>query len=190
MQVIAGSARRIQLKTLPGDHTRPTLDRVKETLFNILQPYIQGCTFLDLFAGCGGIAIEALSRGAREAVLVDNSRRACQIIQDNLERTHLAEQATLWQTDALAAVKRLSAQGRRFDIIFLDPPYDAGAEKQLLPLLASLPILEKDGQIILETRAENTYPELESWGLCLKREKSYKNNKHIFLVLKEDGHGA
>lgn len=189
MQVIAGSARRILLKTLPGDHTRPTSDRVKETLFNILQPDIQGCYFLDLFAGCGGIAIEALSRGAREAVLVDNSRRACEVIRDNLERTHLADKAILLQTDALAAARRLSAQGRRFDIIFLDPPYDAGIERVLLPLLAELPLLEKGGRIILETRAENRYPELEAWGLVLKREKIYKNNKHVFLTRKEALHG-
>lgn len=190
MQVIAGSARRILLKTLPGDHTRPTADRVKETLFNILQPDIQGCYFLDLFAGCGGIAIEALSRGAREAVLVDNSRRACEVIRDNLERTHLADKALLLQTDALAALKRLAARNRRFDIIFLDPPYDAGVEKLVLPQLAALPLLEPGGLIILETRAENSYPELETWGLVLKREKVYKNNKHIFLMRKEDVNGA
>ena len=110
MQVIAGSARRIQLKTLPGDHTRPTSNQVKETLFNILQPIVQGSRFLDLFAGSGGIAIEALSRGAREAVLVDNSRQACAVIRDNLERTHLSEKALLLQTDAAAAVRRLSAR--------------------------------------------------------------------------------
>ena len=97
MQVIAGSARRIQLKTLPGDHTRPTSNQIKETLFNILQPVVQGCRFLDLFAGSGGIAIEALSRGARAAVLVDNSRQACAVIRDNLERTHLADKAVLLQ---------------------------------------------------------------------------------------------
>ncbi|MBP3729022.1 MAG: 16S rRNA (guanine(966)-N(2))-methyltransferase RsmD [Lachnospiraceae bacterium] len=185
MQVIAGTARRILLKTLPGDHTRPTSDRVKETLFNILQPRIPGCRFLDLFAGCGGIAIEALSRGAKEAVLVDNNRRACEIIRENLAWTHLAEKALLWQTDAAAAVKRLTDRGERFDIIFLDPPYDGGWEMLVLPLLAQSSLLAPEGLIVLETRVQRELPELEQWGLVLEREKKYKNNKHMFIRLKE-----
>ncbi|MBO4838905.1 MAG: 16S rRNA (guanine(966)-N(2))-methyltransferase RsmD [Lachnospiraceae bacterium] len=185
MQVIAGSARRIQLKTLPGDHTRPTSNQIKETLFNILQPVVQGSRFLDLFAGSGGIAIEALSRGARDAVLVDNSRQACAVIRDNLERTHLADRAVLLQTDAAAAIKRLSAKGAPFDIIFLDPPYDAGLEMTVLPLLAASPLVTRDSLIILETRAEREIPELEDWGLAVRREKIYKNNKHMFLERKE-----
>ena len=185
MQVIAGSARRIQLKTLPGDHTRPTSNQVKETLFNILQPIVQGSRFLDLFAGSGGIAIEALSRGAREAVLVDNSRQACAVIRDNLERTHLSEKALLLQTDAAAAVRRLSAREEPFDIIFLDPPYDAGLETTLLPLLADSPLVSADTLIILETRAERSFPDLEALGLAVRREKIYKNNKHVFLERKE-----
>ena len=185
MQVIAGSARRIQLKTLPGDHTRPTSNQIKETLFNILQPVVQGCRFLDLFAGSGGIAIEALSRGARAAVLVDNSRQACAVIRDNLERTHLSEKAVLLQTDAAAAVRRLSAKGEPFDIIFLDPPYDAGLENAVLPLLADSPLVTPDTLIILETRAEREIPGLDGWGLAVTREKKYKSNKHMFLQLKE-----
>ena len=112
MRVIAGSARRLELKTPPGLDTRPTTDRIKETLFNILQPDLYGCRFLDLFAGSGQIGIEALSRGAAYAVFVDKDRTAVGCIRDNLMHTHLADQAEVVQTDAVAAISKL----HRFDV--------------------------------------------------------------------------
>ena len=188
MQVVAGSARRILLKTLPGDSTRPTSNRIKETLFNILQPVVQGSRFLDLFAGSGAIGIEALSRGAREAVFVENSRQACACIQDNLTRTHLKEKAMLMTSDVFAAVKRLSASGKPFDIIFLDPPYDAGVEEALLKELAASPLVTPDTLIIAEMRIRRELEGLDEMGLAVRRVKEYKNNKHVFLGLKGETH--
>ena len=110
MRVIAGSARRLLLKTLPGDETRPTTDRIKETLFNMLQAEIPGSRFLDLFGGSGGIAIEALSRGASAAVIVEKNPKAARIIRENLEHTHLDDRAELLTTDASAAITRLAGR--------------------------------------------------------------------------------
>ena len=107
VQVIAGKARRLLLKTIPGMETRPTQDRIKETLFNILQRDVPGCRFLDLFAGTGAIGIEALSRGAQRAVFVDNSRKAVACIRENLAHTHMETEATVMDTDALAAIQHL-----------------------------------------------------------------------------------
>ena len=110
MRVIAGSARSLPLKTLEGMDTRPTTDRIKETLFNMIQSEIPGCRFLDLYAGSGAIAIEALSRGAKEAVLVENSKAACACIRENLAFTKLDSQAVLMEQDVAAAIVRLSGQ--------------------------------------------------------------------------------
>ena len=184
MQVVAGSARRILLKTIPGEATRPTSNRIKETLFNILQPVVQGSRFLDLFAGSGAIGIEALSRGAREAVFVENSRAACACIQDNLTRTHLKEKATLMTADVFAAIRRLSLNGKPFDIIFLDPPYDAGYEEEVLKELTASSLVTPDTLIIAEMRIRKELEGLEEMGLAIRRVKEYKNNKHVFLGLK------
>lgn len=188
MQVIAGKARRLLLVTVPGLDTRPTADRIKETLFNILQPEIPGCRFLDLFAGSGAIGIEALSRGARSAVFVENSRRAAACIRQNLEHTHLQDQALLMETDVLAAIRRLNAKAERFDLIFLDPPYDAGLEMPVLRALRDAELLAEDGLIVAEARKEKELPGLEELGFTVVREKVYKNNKHIFIRRKEESH--
>ena len=130
MRVIAGSARRLQLETVPGTDTRPTTDKIKETLFNILQPRVGGADFLDLFAGSGAIGIEALSRGAASAVFVENDRRAVTCIKKNLEHTRLSQKAAVLPFEAMASLGRLEREGRSFDLIFLDPPYRKELEKQ------------------------------------------------------------
>ncbi len=186
VQVIAGKARRLLLKTIPGTDTRPTQDRIKETLFNILQRDVPGCRFLDLFAGTGAIGIEALSRGAQRAVFVDNSRKAVACIRENLAHTYMETEATVMDTDALAAIRRLSLQGARFDIIFLDPPYDAGLEMPVLRALDASGILAVNGLVIVEARVGRTLEGLEETGFVITREKEYKNNKHIFLKRKEE----
>ena len=107
MRVIAGKARRLPLKTVPGMDTRPTTDRIKETLFNILQNDLPGIRFLDVFSGSGGIGIEALSRGAKEAVFIESARAAANCIRENLTFTKLAQDATLYQCDVLAAFSRM-----------------------------------------------------------------------------------
>ena len=150
MRVIAGSARRILLRTLPGDATRPTTDRIKETLFNILMNEIPGCRFLDLFAGSGAIGIEALSRGASEAVFVEQSRAAADCIRTNLKNTHLEDKAKLLVCSAAAGVRRLGG-GEPFDVIFMDPPYaDGTVVETLMRRIAEKKILNNDGIIMIE----------------------------------------
>ena len=123
MRIISGSAKGTKLYTLEGDATRPTLDRVKEPLFSIIQHYIVGANILDLFAGSGALGLEALSRGADKAILCDYSRKAVNIIKQNIEKTKLTEKTEVWNMDYKKALEKLKDNSQKFDIIFLDPPY-------------------------------------------------------------------
>ena len=131
MRVIAGKARSLRLKTIEGMDTRPTTDRIKETLFNMIQPSIADSRFLDLFAGSGGIGIEALSRGASWCVFVEQQRKAAECIRENLAFTRLKEDATLLVTDAVSAVNKLDGEDA-FSWIFMDPPYNHEFENRVL----------------------------------------------------------
>lgn len=180
MRVIAGSARRVSLKTLDGMNTRPTQDRIKETLFNMLQYDLADCTFLDLFAGSGGIGIEALSRGAKTAVFVEQNADAVQIVRENLKATRLEDRAVVMHTDALTALKRLEGK-YRFDYIFMDPPYNHELERQMLEYLADSELIDKQSTIIIEASLETSFDYLESLGFVLEKNKTYKTNKHLFV---------
>ena len=142
MRVIAGTRRSMPLKAPVGMDTRPTQDRTKETLFNVLQNEIPGAEFLDLFAGSGAIGIEALSRGAAKAVFVDNSKEALSCIRQNLEKTHLADMAIVIGQDCAGAIHALDAKKMHFDIIFMDPPYQLNAEKEVLTAIADSKIAD------------------------------------------------
>lgn len=185
MRVIAGTRRRLLLKTVEGLEVRPTTDRTKETLFNILQPYLAGCRFLDLFSGSGAIAIEALSRGAKEAVLVEQAAEALACIRENLKTTKLTEYARLFPMDVGRAIRQLEAEHKKFDIIFMDPPYHQGLEQQTLSLLVSSGLLEEDTWIIVEAALKTDFSYLDELGLEIFREKCYKNNEHIFIQKKQ-----
>lgn len=185
MRVIAGKARRLPLKTLPGVETRPTTDRIKETLFNILQPEIPACRFLDLFSGSGGIGIEALSRGAEFAVFVDKNPKACTCIKDNLTFTKLIKDSKVFCMDALQAVRALEGEPV-FDCIFMDPPYGMELEKQVLAGLMKSSVADKNTLIIVEADKKTDFSYAEAMGYELVRSKEYKTNKHIFLKKKED----
>ena len=180
MRVIAGIARSMPLKAAEGDNTRPTTDRIKETLFNMLQSDIAGCRFLDLYSGSGAIGIEALSRGAKEAVLVENARQAIAVIKDNLTFTKLSPKAVVMEQDVLSAINRLSGSGV-FDIIFMDPPYGKLLEKQVLNRLASSGIVDKNTWIIVESDLNTEYDYLTDIGFEIDRVKKYKTNKHTFI---------
>lgn len=134
MRVIAGSARSLPLRTIEGTDTRPTQDRIKETLFNMLQSDIPGCKFLDLYSGSGAIGIEALSRGAAKAVLVENSKKAVECIKDNLTFTKLADKADVMEMDVLSAINRLKGKDV-FSIVYMDPPYSNDYERDVLAAL-------------------------------------------------------
>jgi len=180
MRVIAGKARRLNLKTIPGIDTRPTTDRIKETLFNILQPEIPDCSFLDLFSGSGAIGIEALSRGAASAVFVEKNPKACSCIRENLTFTKLAENGKLLAMDALQALRSL--EGRQvFDCIFMDPPYEKGLERQVLEYLAESTLADEHTLIIAEADLHTDFSYVEEIGYEISRSKEYKTNKHVFL---------
>jgi 16S rRNA (guanine966-N2)-methyltransferase len=180
MRVIAGTARSLQLKTPLGDHTRPTADRLKETLFNMLQNDIAGSRFLDLFSGSGAIGIEALSRGAAHASFVEQSKKAMACIRENLAYTKLVDRAEVYETDVMNALSRM--EGRKvFDYIFLDPPYNQLLEKKVLEYLSTSKLLSEDGLVIVEASLETDFSYIEELGFVIVKEKIYKTNKHIFL---------
>lgn len=184
MRVIAGSAKRIQLKTLKGLGTRPTTDRIKETLFNMIDPWIADCEFLDLFAGSGGIGIEALSRGAKRAVFIEKNRAAAKVIAENLKAARLKEHAELIQADIYSGLRQLS--GKKFDYIFMDPPYQERFEAGTLNLIGELELLKDDGMIIVEADLETDFGYLPSLGYRLVKEKRYKTNKHVFIEIESE----
>lgn len=184
MRVIAGKARRLELKTVPGMETRPTTDRIKETLFNMLQYDLADARFLDLFAGSGAIGIEALSRGAAEAVFVEKNPKACACIKENLAFTKLEENGKLLNMDVLQALRSLENKGK-FDFIFMDPPYGKKLERQVLEYLIGSNIADKNTTIIVEADLETCFDYAESLGYEIYRSKEYKTNKHVFLYKKE-----
>ena len=184
MRVIAGIARSMPLKAAEGDNTRPTTDRIKETLFNMLQPDIAGCRFLDLYSGSGAIGIEALSRGAKEAVLVENARAALAVIKDNLAFTKLSSNAVVMEQDVLSAINRLSGKGV-FDIVFMDPPYGKDYEYDVLNALSHSDIIDKYTIIIIEEALNVPLDYIDECGFETVKVKNYKTNKHIFRRLKE-----
>jgi 16S rRNA (guanine966-N2)-methyltransferase len=181
LRVIAGTARRLQLKTIEGMETRPTTDRIKETLFNVLQNELPGCYFLDLFSGSGAIGIEALSRGSRQAYFVENNRKAVICIKDNLQHTHLADKAQVMTMDAISAIRRLEGQGIVFDIIAMDPPYGKELEKDVLCQLSDSSFVGPDTVIVVEADLETDFDYVESLGFFIEKQKLYKTNQHVFL---------
>lgn len=184
MRVIAGNARRLQLKTLDGLDTRPTTDRIKETLFNMIANELNGCMFLDLFAGSGGIGIEALSRGAEYAVFVEKNPKAMSYVKENLAHTKLSDRAKTLQTDALSALTRLEGQ-YQFDHIYMDPPYGKELERKVLCQLTDSSLLKEDGIIIIEASMDTELDYVKELGYSVIKSKIYKTNKHVFL--KKDG---
>ena len=180
MRVIAGTAKRLQLKTVEGMDTRPTTDRIKETLFNMISEYLADSNFLDLFSGSGAIGIEALSRGAAHASFVEQSKKAMACIRDNLAYTKLADRADVYETDVINALSRM--EGRKtFDYIFMDPPYNQLLEKKVLEYLSSSKLLSEDGLIIVEASLDTDFSYADELGFIIVKEKLYKTNKHIFL---------
>ena len=162
MRVISGCARGHKLKSLEGTDTRPTLDRIKETLFNIIAPEITECNFLDLFSGSGAIGIEALSRGANTAVFVDSSYNCYEVIIENLEHTKLLlTKHRLLNQDIFDAIKELGNKSQKFDIIFIDPPYEGGYNQNVLEHIIKSNILNEDGLVIVERAARYDPPQVE-----------------------------
>lgn len=183
MRVISGTARGLKLKAPDGLNTRPTTDRIKESLFNIIAAGLYDICFVDLFSGSGSIGIEALSRGARKAYFCDNNAKSIAVINDNIGRARLADKAVVMQCGYLQALERIRAAGDKIDIAFLDPPYNTGLVRGALEAIVRLDLLADDGFIIAEQAASE--PELNINGLVVTRVKDYKTTKMTYLA-KED----
>ncbi len=180
MRVITGKARGINLKTPNGMATRPTSDRVKEALFSIIQFEIPGACVLDLFGGTGQLGIEALSRGAKSCVFVDQSNDACKLIRENLQRTRLYESAEVICSDYMQYLKKSS---KRFDIILLDPPYAEVFLENSLKMITEIDILQSGGIIVAE-RPVGKELALDFSGYT--RSKDYRYSSTLLTLYRKD----
>jgi 16S rRNA (guanine(966)-N(2))-methyltransferase RsmD len=158
MRIVAGKYKGRLLRTLRGQDVRPTSDRLRETLFNVLAPRITGTRFLDLCAGSGAVGIEALSRGSTHVTLVERSRSACSVIRENLESLGIGSEADVLCREAVAALRRLANHDSQFDIIFFDPPYASGMYDTVLNLVATERLLGEHGLVVVEHRVKTPPP--------------------------------
>lgn len=179
MRVIAGTARSLPLKTPAGMDTRPTTDRIKETLFNMLQTSIPGGVFVDMFSGSGGIGIEAISRGATKAYFIENAPKAISCIEENLVFTKFTDRAIVLKQDAVSALHSIFE--KEVDIIFMDPPYGQEHEKRVLAMLSNMKYVTEDTLIVVEADLHTDFSYLEEYGFTLEKEKKYKTNRHMFI---------
>ncbi|MBY9078441.1 16S rRNA (guanine(966)-N(2))-methyltransferase RsmD [Paenibacillus sp. HN-1] len=159
MRVVSGTAKGRPLKSVPGTGTRPTTDKVKEAIFSMIGPYFDGGCVLDLFAGTGGLGIEALSRGMEQAVFIDMENKAIDTVRSNLQATELAGQAEVYRNDAKKALGALEKRGRIFDLVFLDPPYRHKFGDELIASMADKGLLNNEAIIVLEHESGYEYPE-------------------------------
>lgn len=157
MRVISGSAKGRPLKAVPGMGTRPTTDKVKEAIFSMIGPYFEGGMALDLYAGTGGLAIEALSRGMDKAVLIDQDRKAVETIRENIERSGFTARAEVYRNDAMKALSVMAKRGLKFDLVFLDPPYRLTNMDLVMLQLQEKQLLADGAIIVVEHDAKHTY---------------------------------
>ena len=184
MRIISGSARGTKLYTLEGMDTRPTLDRVKESLFNIINPYVMDNNVLDLFAGTGSLGIECLSRGANKCVFVDKSKESMAIVKSNIKKARVENESTTLNIDFKSAVTSLGRQGEKFTIIFMDPPYYKNMFIDALSSVDENNLLEEDGIIVVEHDTKDSFPE-NVGRLYKSREKKYGNTTLTFYKMEE-----
>ncbi len=171
MRVIAGSAKGREINAPKGSNTRPTLAKVKEAMFGSIQFDISGAEVLDLFAGSGGLGIEALSRGALHVTFCDNDKQAYNVIKGNLERLGFESNATLVYGDSISLLAEVSRTGKKYDIVLLDPPYASGLENRAIVLLEELDLLNRGAILLCEHSKEN--PPVFTGGYTVKKPKKY-----------------
>ena len=173
MRIIGGTLRGKKLSTLDGLTTRPTLDRVKESVFNIIQFQIKDVNVLDLFAGSGALGLEALSRGAKKAVFCDKSKDAIKIIEKNVINTKLQDKSFIINNDYIDCLNELKGK-EKFDIVFLDPPYDTDYGIRAINTIIENDLLSDDGIIIFETNNENKEKSIElNKNICIFDKRKY-----------------
>lgn len=171
MRVVSGKFRGLRLHAVPGMATRPTTDKVKESLFNIIGPYFDGGTSLDLYGGSGGLSLEAVSRGVDHATLVDVQYAAVKTIRQNVELTHSPESFTILKMNAAKALKVLAGKGQNFDLVFLDPPYAKQHIIKDIQKMVQLDLLSDGALIVCETNQQANLPDkLESFRLYRRHE--------------------
>lgn len=186
MRVISGTARGTKLNSIDSLDTRPTLDRVKESLFNIAQNKIEDSIVLDLFAGSGAIGIEFLSRGAKKAYFCEKSHIATQMIKQNLNKTKLENKSEIFEMDYKKCLEKISRTDIKFDIVFLDPPYKADLVADAVKRIISLNLLQENGIIIAETdEKERDLKELEILQVEVYDLRKYGRVYLMFLNRKE-----
>ena len=179
MRIISGTAKGTKLYTLEGESTRPTLDRVKESIFNIIQYKINNSIFLDLFSGSGAIGLEAASRGAKKVVLCDKSQEAVNIIKKNAQKTHLENKIDVYNKSFDDCLKNISSE--KFNIIYLDPPYKTNFIEQAIELILKLDILEDDATIIVETDNKKIIDKLKLYKLKVTDQRKYGRAIVVFI---------
>lgn len=179
MRIIGGKARGTKLYTLEGENTRPTLDRVKESLFNIIQNDIQDSIFLDLFSGSGAIGLEAISRGAKKAILCDKSQEAIKIIQKNVAKTKFENQVEIYCTDFEKCIKE--KQGISLDVVYIDPPYQTDYVYKAVKLLLEQKLVNEKTLIIIETDRKEIMDDIENLPIIKVDERKYGRAQLIFL---------
>lgn len=184
LRVISGKARGLKLNAPKNDDVRPTTDRVKESLFNIINPYIMDSEILDLFAGTGSLGIECLSRGANKCVFIDNSKESINIVKSNIKKARVENESIVMNLDFKSAIKSLALKNQRFDVIFMDPPYYKNMFNDALSEIDNNNILKEDGIIIVEHDTKDKFPD-DIGRLYKSREKKYGNTTITFYKMEE-----
>ena len=187
MRVVAGNRKGMPLKAITGNTTRPTTDKVKESIFNMIGPFFDGGTAVDLFAGSGGLGIETLSRGAAHAIFIEKDARAFQVLQENIKKCRYEEISELFRTDAMRAVKALLKRDIVIDYLFVDPPYHKKEYYDLVETLVEGGKLAEDAIIMCEHSTEVTLP--EKYGVfSLARQEVYGSTIiSIYRHVEEEG---
>lgn len=178
MRIVGGEARGRPLRAVPGRSTRPTADRVRQSIFDLLGQRMEGLRVLDLFAGTGAMALEAVSRGAASAVLIEKDPRACAVIQSNIDALEYAGKCRLLRDDVAGALARL--RGERFDLVFSDPPYALQASQTVIDALSSNDLLKKEARAVLESSRRDRAPKLPA-GLSELASRTYGDTR-VLLV--------
>lgn len=182
MRVVAGSRKGTPLKSISGNDTRPTSDKVKESIFNMIGPYFDGGVAVELFGGSGSLSIESLSRGTDMAYIFEKNPRACTVIRENVEKCRFTDQVQITRADARNAVKTLQSLNVKVDLLFLDPPYAETKYYQLAETLAQAELLTDNAIIICEHEKQLILP--EEFGGYVKTKSPIYGNSAISIYMK------
>jgi len=184
MRVIAGEFKGRHLKAVSGSNTRPTSDKIKESVFHMLGPFFKGGLCLDLFAGSGSLGIEAISRGMDKGIFVDKSSSAIRVIHKNVEMLKIKSQCEIYRNDAYRALQIMSKKNLRFDLIILDPPYDRGHYQKVIDYIVEKELLLPTGQLYIEHRPEKKIT-FNATQVERKLEKKYNETTSITIFEKK-----